>query len=73
MSIELELAHYGVKGMKWGTRRRDPLARKESQDALEKAVRYYTKDFKQRVQDIEEIRAGTYKPRPGDYGYKNNV
>lgn len=133
MSIELELSHHGVKGMKWGTRRRDrragrkaaknhikmvnpysirsvykrleygevgnklveahkgnadflegyrggvklpkkdPLARKESQDALEKAVQYYTKDFKQRVQDIEEIRAGTYKPRPGDYGYKNNV
>lgn len=22
MSIELELAHYGVKGMKWGTRKR---------------------------------------------------
>lgn len=147
MSIELELYHHGVKGMKWGVRKRlndrrdrkagrkagklhikmvnpygihtvykrleygeaankivnahkgndaflegyrdsaakrfiiyhggvklpkkDPLARKESQDALEKAVRYYTKDFKQRVLDIEQINAGTYKPRPGDYGYKN--
>ncbi len=60
--------HRGVKLPK-----KDPLARKESQDALEKAVQYYTKDFKQRVQDIEEIRAGTYKPKPGDYGYKNHV
>lgn len=72
MSIELELAHYGVKGMKWGTRRRDRRAgRKEAQDALERAVQYYGKDFKQRVRDIEQIRAGTYVPKPGDYGYKN--
>nr|DAT53489.1 MAG TPA: hypothetical protein [Caudoviricetes sp.] len=145
MSIELELAHYGVKGMKWGTRKarkagrkagklhiqsvnpytirsvhsrlnkmalaqkvmdkhkndpdfiegyrdaaakrfriydpvkgkvvsnKDPVARAGAQEALEKAVRYYEKDFKQRVRDIEQINAGTYKPKPGDYGYRNNV
>jgi len=141
LSIELELAHYGVKGMKWGTRKdrkagrkaaknhikmvnpyrftsvykrleygeaakkaidahkgndaftegyrdaaakriliyhngvrlpkRDPAVRKQAQEGLEKIVRYYSKDFKQRVRDIEQINAGTYKPRPGDYGYKN--
>ena len=145
MGIELELAHYGVKGMKWGTRKgrkagrkaarlqfksvnpysirnvysrldimakgqsvydhhkndpgflegyrdvaakrfrmydpvkrkliskKDPVARAGAQEALEKAIRYYEKDFKQRVRDIEQINAGTYKPKPGDYGYKNNV
>ncbi len=145
MGIELELAHYGVKGMKWGTRKsrkagrkaaklhfqavnpyairnvhkrldkmaqgqkvydkykndpefiegyrdtavkrfriydpvkgkivpvKDPVARAGAQEALEKAVRYYEKDFKQRVQALEQINAGTYIPKPGDYGYKNNV
>lgn len=58
--------HGGVK-----LHKKDPLARKEAQDALERAVQYYGKDFKQRVRDIEQIRAGTYVPKSGDYGYKN--
>lgn len=54
-------------------RAKTPEERKRVQKMLERSVRYYEKDFKQRMRDIEQINAGTYKPKPGDYGYKNNV
>lgn len=42
MSIELELAHYGVKGMKWGTRRRDRRAGRKAAKNHIKMVNPYS-------------------------------
>lgn len=52
-------------------RAKTPAERKRAQELLNRSVRYYEKDFKQRIRDIDQINAGTYKPKPGDYGYKN--
>jgi hypothetical protein len=61
--------HDGVTGAQ--LRKQDPVARAGAQELLEGLIRHYEKDFKQRMRDIDQINAGTYKPKPGDYGYKN--
>ena len=49
----MELQHYGVKGMKWGVRKKNPSAKKQSRKYAKKQVSEYYKREKMSDEQIQ--------------------